>query len=90
MRTTKELLELLKTEIENYNILRFTGMCGCIFDMYNNRECISKDEYHYLKNYLRNNVHKNISIGEYWWPVGDKQIRLAWIDRQLKKLQDGE
>lgn len=90
MRSTKKLLIILKDHIQNY-IFEW-GLC------YNNKimvrnDLINADEYKKLQRFID---HHRPMKGEkfylesqvntpFYWPCGDIDIRIAWLDYHIKK-----
>lgn len=78
-RPIKELLVLVREFILDDEY--FYGLCGVVYDL-SKAESITDTEYDVMSNYLDN--HRPDKIGDFWWPSGNKQLRLDWIDEQLK------
>ena len=83
MRTIKELLILLREEME----VRFAGcICYCAANMAG-RKLITYDEFHALEDYI--NSHRpedtkdRIAI---WWPYGELAPRLEFLDKLIAEI----
>lgn len=82
-RTIIQLLELLKE-----NILKddtFSGMCILVWHL-GCSEIITLDEEFILEDYLEDNEPESVKNQAYWFPYGEKQPRIDWINEQIKKL----
>lgn len=77
-RTNKILLILLRDYI--IHDIFFSSMCLNICDLYSQGN-INYQEKEKLFNYLR----KYNSIQGYWFPVGQKEPRLRWLNKQINK-----
>jgi len=82
---TARLLMLLRNQIVESYGEHFTGMCYEITDMWAHN-IMPYEEREILRDYLELN-RPALSIGAYWFPAGEKQPRLDWIDKQLLKLK---
>lgn len=90
MESTKELLIILRDYIQNH--IFESGLC------YNNQtmvrnDLINADEYKKLQRFIDQHRPKK---GEkfylesqvnsaFYWPQGDRDIRIAWLDYHIKK-----
>jgi hypothetical protein len=82
-RSIKELLELM---LSHQSLFR-DGLCVYIYAMYV-KDLITFLEYEILKNYLHKNKPKHTYNVLHWWPVGEIQPRIEWINKQLEKLSN--
>ena len=82
MRNIKELLQLVLFDI---NYLE-SGLCNLVGQLYC-RNIITFDEVKLLKIYIYNhrpnNYHKKIG-NLFYWKLGEKKPRIAWLKRQIK------
>ena len=86
MRTTKELLILLRDELPNR--IDDEGMCSVIQFMKFDR-LISYDEMKLLEYYLIKNDPKTKHLNtDYWWEEGDLAPRIKWLNKQIKRLKN--
>lgn len=86
MKTTKELLIILKNNIE----LLTTGLCYLSTTL-ENTNLITGEERFYIRDYIYNNRPSNKSKlyggpdnGLLYWPKGDKEPRLRWLNYHIK------
>ena len=89
MRTTKELLIILRDHLKNGGRLR-TGLCGVVQDFLFECNCDEKQE---LLKYIRlhrpmrgkhfDPEHKGFP---YYWSWGDRVSRLSWLNDQIKNF----
>lgn len=77
-RKLKVLLTLLKDNIITAN--HFISMCHSLLNMFY-RFKITFQEYIKVSSYLR----KHKYINGYWFPKGEKQPRIEWLDKQINK-----
>ena len=92
MRTTKELLEILK---DNLSIIgnSCSGLCFLAGDLHW-RYVISLEEYVVLRSYIKNNRPGRFSsiaallcyTSPFFWPRGWKYPRRRWLKKQINKL----
>jgi len=83
MRTEKELLELML----QYQVYFQTGMCNWVERFYA-FDLIDESEYKLLYNYIQNHEPEETNDILYWWPVGELQPRIDWINEQIKLLSE--
>lgn len=85
-KTIKELLILLRKEVEECRGHVFTGMCGRITAL-NDKNQITQKEYWMLYDYLDDNTPDGCeNTNEYWWAKGLKTFRLDWLDEYINDL----
>jgi len=86
MRTTKELLILLRGELPKM-IKRFDcGMCLSI-TLLRKKRLMSYDEMILLFNYLnKNDPNIRYLTTDYWWEDGELEPRINWLNEQIEKL----
>lgn len=77
-RKIKVLLTLLKNDI--INDAHFMSMCYSLLSMFY-RFDIVRQEYIKISKYLR----KHKCINGFWFPMGEKQPRIEWLDEQINK-----
>jgi hypothetical protein len=85
MRSTKELLILLREEVEGPEFE--LGMCDVINKMFVLEE-ISESEYIELNSYLYDNDPEYDET--FWFPRGERQPRIDWINQQLRNMSKRE
>ena len=85
MRTTRELLIILKKNIQ----LLQTGLC-MLASQLEYYDTITDEECEYLREYIYDNIPKdrNLDIGLYYWPKGDLKSRLKYLNSHIRKLKD--
>ena len=79
----KELLVLLLTEVEATKY-PFKGMCISINDMEHQRIIVWRERMKLLF-YLGSNKPTGTGQG-FWWPRENKEIRIKFLNEQIKKL----
>ena len=99
IRTKRELLELALTEILKTDKNYFRGLCGFFNELYWD-EIISFYERDILNVHLTLNIpfNKHTFRKEYWrqtgntfyWEEGDTKPRIAWLNKQIKKVKAKE
>lgn len=89
---TKELLIKLRDELikTRWNI---TGLCGLV---HYRLKKVTEEERYELLNYIRlhrptrgkhfNQVQHEVNDG-YYWPSGEKQPRIDWLNDKIKKFK---
>jgi hypothetical protein len=82
MRTTKELLELMLT----YSDLFSYGLCCASRKLWFD-DLITDEEITLLRDYLNDYKQAN-NLSMYWWPEGQIQPRIDWINEQIKLLSN--
>lgn len=82
MRTIKELLQLM---LDNQDMFP-DGLCWWASALYN-AQYISSEEYTALKKYILENKPDHVDT-RYWWRACDIEPRIAWIEEQIKKLEN--
>lgn len=80
MRTTKELLILLRDKLHWY-IKGCGGMCNTIACMYHDNVITSPENY-LLRKYIGEKANNN----EFWFPRGELEPRINWLNEQIEKL----
>jgi hypothetical protein len=83
MRTTKELLQLIRQEIEEHGC---TGICSRVLIL-SMRGQISPAECNTIDSFLDMNLPQKIG---FCWLAGDKKPRLKWLDQQILLLESYE
>jgi hypothetical protein len=83
MRTTKELLEVML----QYQVYFKAGLCQWINRLYS-IDIIDVSEYKLLYSYIQNHELEKTNDILYWWPVGELQPRIDWINEQIKLLSE--
>ena len=84
-RDLKELLILLKYYIIRQKPDIFYGMCGEIYEMYS-IGYLENTEISILIKFLEVNRPKGLEERNYWFPKGEKQPRIDWLNEQIYKL----
>jgi hypothetical protein len=87
-RSIEELLIVLRGFIVRYEY--FNGMCGAIRDMDIYFGYISLGERDNLITFITDKGPKKQNPLGYWFPIGEKQPRIDWINEQIKILQNGK
>lgn len=94
MKTYKELLTLVRDTLlrsEKNNGVS-VGMCLIIHHLrvFN---LISYDEELKIRNFTQKNkpkrgqhYNKNLKYAAYWWPPGDIESRVSWLNSKIKQL----
>ena len=81
----KELLQLLRDYI--LTEADFEGMCRSIKDMYYVYDIITLEEKVKLFLFLQEDTFTLICpLVGYWWPRGEREPRLEWLDEKIKEL----
>lgn len=88
MRTTKELLIILRDHLENGGRLR-TGLCGEIvcFPEYNDeerREVLSFIHFH--RPTSGKHFNDSYQYSAFYWPWGDREPRIAWLNELIENF----
>ena len=79
-------LEILKILLENIHLLHSQiGLCGLSL-MLNWKEKITTKEQKAFQNYLVD-VFPGCE-GSYIWPIGQKEPRIEWLNKQIKLLEN--
>lgn len=85
----KSLLEKLKEYAEiHLSYYTCSGLCICIEKMHKENIIDNYDSV-LLTRYLRSHKPEHISFGGllvYWWPAGQKEPRLQWLEEQINSL----
>ena len=82
--TTRHIKELLGITLANINLLR-SGLCNLISILHDCGD-INLEEYAILKEYFDINQYPStLWYAPYWWRLGDKEPRIAWLKEQIKK-----
>ena len=84
-RDLKELLILLKYYIIRQKPDIFYGMCIAIDEMLC-RDILTYSEYVVLRNFLKDNKPKGLMRLDFWFPKGEKQPRIDWLNNEIYKL----
>lgn len=99
MRTIKELLVILKEQVETMEVRVFTGLCKTN-EMTLRKRVFNPNEYQIVHAYLMKNSpgllrqamisYKHMDrvdrkVG-YWWKEGEIKPRLKWLDKQINSL----
>ena len=84
--SSKDTLELLKFVLSTMDRFCFFGLCIHIDSLYLNGH-INKDEHYSLTLYMEDNKPEGADIDKYWWPKGEKEPRLDWINKQIQILE---
>jgi hypothetical protein len=96
MRTIKELLQLVRDtflrEPITSNRYSYSGLCDTI-NVLRWTDVLKNDEVYLIKSYMKDNTPVTTfydSSGditndpdEYWWPMYEKENRLAWLDKHI-------
>jgi len=82
MRSTRTLLKLLRRYIRRMEQEYFTGICGALLNM-REEKLITTEEYDTVYDF----ISKYKSTGGYWWPSGNKQPRIKWLRKRIKELK---
>ena len=98
MRTLKELIPLMISTLNSNK--HHDGLCSVVNALMIN-DIITSEEYYFLKDFIktaqpkwyqkRYYCHRGIwdrhrcKDGAYYWTSGEKQPRLNWLNKQLKK-----
>jgi hypothetical protein len=85
MRTTKELLHLVRQTVQEE---RINGICAASV-MLAIREEILLPEYYKLSRFLQTNLPPRV-FDAFCWPPGEKEPRLKWLDEQILLLESYE
>ncbi len=85
MENNRSILELLKFVLSTMDRFCF-GLCVHIDYLYLNGH-INKDERYSLTLYMEDNKPEGADIDNYWWPKGEKEPRLDWINKQIQILE---
>lgn len=86
MRTTKELLKLI---LENQDLF-VTGICQWIVSMCENKIITLKESVHMVNYVLLNSPVPKKWEQYHFWPEGQIEPRIAWINDQIKRLDQIE
>lgn len=90
-------LDLLQNEIIRYmteelNIDEYgvhrpkMGICGCLFRLWL-EDKVTYSMAQYCKEYIQANRPENSLAGSFYWPEGDIEPRLKFIETHIKKLK---
>lgn len=86
MRKEKELLKLM---LDNKDLF-LTGLCGWVVSMTENK-IITVEEAVYILNYILLRIPHSRNWQQYYrWPEGQIEPRIAWINDQIKRLDQIE
>jgi hypothetical protein len=83
MRTTKELLYLVKQTVQEE---RVNGICSATTFLWLS-DTISNEEYYELKSFLQTNLPPRAFKGAYCWKPYEKEPRIRWLDQQILLLE---
>lgn len=81
MQNTRSILELLKLLLSNIDMLE-KGLCHLALKLCVRNYMFLK-ELEVLKQYFANNMPGVFKEGDYWWPKGEVQPRLDWINSHI-------
>jgi hypothetical protein len=82
MRTTKELLSLVKQTIQEK---RVSGICAAI-TLLAYKETIPPEEHYKLNSFIKTTLPPRI-FDEYCWKMYEKEPRIKWLDEQILLLE---
>jgi hypothetical protein len=82
MRTTKELLYLVKQTVQEE---RVGGICSAEIFLWR-RGGISNEEHEHLKEFLYRNLPPRDNC-RYCWEPDEKEPRIKWLDEQILLLE---
>jgi hypothetical protein len=101
-RPIKELLIILRDNLESLMERGNDGMCACIFDLRYYMERLSTDEAQILYRYLENNMpsnarkrraknmhlrrHTDSNMSFCWWTPRSIPPRMRYLNKQINKL----
>ena len=81
-KETRSLVELYQVMIDNIDLLEDGGMCGLSLVLYY-LDIITWEEHEIISWDLATN--KPSASGTYWFPCGEKQPRLEWMQNRIDK-----
>jgi hypothetical protein len=87
-RKIEELLVLLREFIVDYEL--FICMCTTVTDMDTWFSVLDTKEVKTLKDFIKSKIPEGLNPLELWFPIGEKQPRIDWINEQIKILQNGK
>ena len=86
MSNNRSISKLLVIMRNNIHLMDTFGLCFLTGMLLRNGH-INKDEHYSLTLYMEDNKPEGADIDKYWWPKGEKEPRLDWINKQIQILE---
>lgn len=88
MQNTRSILELLKLLLSNIDMLE-RGLCHLILKL-RVRNYITDKELQILRQYLIKITPIEFEYDDFWWPKGEKEPRIRWLNLHIKILEKNQ
>ena len=87
MRSTKELLEVLldRYQHDEDDTIRWRGLCYAAINV-RYRDLITQEEERLLISYLKENRPKYSRRAGFWWPKGEVEPRIEFLNKLISEL----